>query len=288
MLKILVPALLLAFLPACTASETALNGHPESVAEEDDVFYVACIGQSMTPTEKDGDGFITTLNRRGRVISQNAFPGIKLDAPKGAKIEDGVLYVADVDRIVGINLRLGAIVRVFDFSSTGTKYLNDIEEEDGFLYVSATDIGKIFRANLRTGGYEELRTNEPLNSPNGLAIDDGVLYVAEFAQDANGNPAGKIKAIPLAGTGEHIVSVIYNVPGLYDGLELDDEEDLFGNETEYLYFSDWAQGTVKKLNLRTREVRDATSIPMRGPADFIIEDDRLWVPVMIEKKIIID
>jgi len=292
LIKILVPAFLLAVLPACTASETVLNGHPESIAEEDDIFYVACIGQAMTPTEKDGDGFIATLNRRGRVISQNAFSSVKLDAPKGSKIEDGVLYVADVDRIVGINLRVGTVVSVIDFSATGTKYLNDIDEEDGFLYVSATDIGKIFRANLRTGTYEEIRTSEPLNSPNGLKIDHGLIYIAEFATDAAGNPAGKIKAIPLNGVGARPVSVVYNVPGLYDGIALEDEEDLFGNETDYLYFSDWSAngkpGTVKKLNLRTREVRNATNIPMNGPADFILEDGKLWVPAMLDKKIVID
>ena len=290
--KALAAAAVLAFLPACTASETAINGHPESIAEEHDIFYVACIGQRLAPTEKDGDGFIATLNRRGRVISPNAFPNIRLDAPKGAVIEDGVLYVADVDRVVGINLRLGAVVLTVDFSREGTSYLNDIAEEDDFLYVSATDIGKIFRISLRNGTYEEIPTAEPLNAPNGLAIEDNVLYIAEYAKDAAGAPVGKIKAIPLFGTGPRPVSVIYNVSGLYDGIEIEDEEDLFGNETDWLYFSDWAEngrpGAVKKLNLRTREVKDVMGrVPVNGPADFIIEDDRLWIPAMLDRKIVI-
>lgn len=288
----LAAAAILAFLPACTASETAINGHPESIAEDDDIYYVTCIGQQLTPTEKDGDGFIATLNRRGRVISPNAFPQIRLDAPKGAVIEDGVLYVADVDRVVGINLRLGAVVLTVDFSREGTKYLNDIAEEDDFLYVSATDIGKIFRINLRNGAYEEIPTAEPLNAPNGLAIEDNVLYVAEYATDAAGAPAGKIKAIPLLGAGARPVSVVYNVSGLYDGIAIEDEEDLFGKEADWLYFSDWAEngkpGAVKKLNLRTREVKDVLGgVPANGPADFIIEDDKLWLPAMIDKKIVI-
>lgn len=288
----LAAAAIFALLPACTASETEINGHPESIAEDDDIYYVTCIGQKLAPTEKDGDGFIATLNRRGRVISPNAFPQIRLDAPKGAVIEDGVLYVADVDRVVGINLRLGAVVLTVDFSREGTKYLNDIAEEDDFLYVSATDIGKIFRINLRNGAYEEIPTAEPLNAPNGLAVEDNVLYVAEYATDAAGAPAGKIKAIPLLGAGARPVSVVYNVSGLYDGIAIEDEEDLFGNETDWLYFSDWAEngkpGAVKKLNLRTREVKDVLgSVPANGPADFIIEDDKLWLPAMIDKKIIV-
>lgn len=291
-LKILAALATLAFLPACTASETPLSGHPESVAEDDDIFYVACVGQKMSPSEKDGDGFITTLNRRGRVLSANAFPGVKLDAPKGAVIEDGVLYVADVDRVVGINIRLGAVVWNADLSATGTKYLNDIVEDDGFLYVSATDIGKIFRLNIRNGACEEIPTAAPLNAPNGLALENGLLYIAEFATDASGAPAGKIKAIPLAGTGPRPVAVVYDVPGLYDGIAVEDEEDFFGNEDDFVYFSDWAAngkpGAVKKLNLRTREIKNVTNVPVNGPADFIIEDGDLWLPAMRDRKIVID
>lgn len=280
-------------LPACIAKEIPLNGHPESVAEDDDIFYVTCIGNSMNPTEKDGDGFVVTLNSRGKILSENAFPGITLDAPKGATIEDDVLYVADVDRVVGINPRLGVVTRVIDLSKEGTKCLNDLVEDDGFLYASATDINKIFRINLRDGAYEELITATPLNAPNGLDIDDGTLYVAEFAADADGRPAGKIKAIPLrGGNGPRPVTVIYDVPGLYDGILVRDEEDLFDDETDYLYFSDWAAngnaGIIKKLNLRTREVENATRIPANGPADFIIEDGEIWLPAMLDRKIHID
>lgn len=289
-------AALAAFVPALPSlADVEINGHPESVAEDDNIFYVACIGQKLTPTEKDGDGFIVTVDDDGDIISPNAFPQVRLDAPKGAEIEDGVLYVADVDRVVGINIRLGTVVFTVDFSREGTKYLNDIVEDDDFLYVSATDIGKIFRVSLRDGSYEELKTAEPLDSPNGLAIEDDVLYVAEFAK-AHGAPAGKIKAIPLRGVGPRPVFVIYNVSGLYDGLEIEDEEDLFGNETDWLYFSDWAEngkaGAVRKLNLRTREVKDVMTgftgvVPANGPADFIVEDGKIWLPAMVDKKVII-
>ena len=92
-----------AVLPACAANSVSFDGHPESVAEDDDVFYVACIGKTMAPTEKDGDGFIATMNARGKILSPNAFPNVRLDAPKGAIVEDGVLYVADVDRVVAVS-----------------------------------------------------------------------------------------------------------------------------------------------------------------------------------------
>lgn len=292
LLNILAALFSLALLPACVAKEISLNGHPESVVEDDDIFYITCIGDKMTPNDKDGDGFIATVNARGKIISPDAFPSVTLNAPKGTAIEDDVLYVADVDRIVGINLRNGTVAQVIDFSKEGTKYLNDLAESDGWLYVSATDINKIFRVNLCDGSYEEVVTAEPLNAPNGLDIEDGTLYVAEFATDANGNPAGKIKALPIRGNGPRPVTVIYDVPGLYDGIIVCEEEDLFDNETDYLYFSDWTAngqpGVVKKLNLRTREVENATRIPANGPADFIIEDDEIWLPAMLDRKVHID
>lgn len=285
-------AIALVCLPACASSETAINGHPESVVEEDDIFYVTGIGQKLNPTEKDGDGFITTLNSRGKVIADNAFPNVKLDAPKGTVVEDDVLYVADIDRVVGINLKTGTVVQIIDLSKEGTKYLNDLVEDDDFIYASATDINKIFRINLKNGSYEEIETNEPLNAPNGLDIEDGMLYIAEYASNPDGTPAGKIKAIPLNGSGKRIVSVIYDVPGMYDGIVVYEEEDWLGNESDWIYFSDWAAngkpGAVKKMNMRTREVKNVTTKPINGPADFIIEDDTLWLPAMIDKKVIID
>lgn len=292
LLNSVIAAIALSLTSACTATEISVNGHPESIVENDDIFYISCIGQTVNPTEKDGDGFIMTVNPRGRVLAANAFPGIKLDAPKGLVVEDDVLYVADVDRIVGINPKLGIVTQIIDLSKEGTKYLNDLVESNDYLYVSATDINKIFRINLRNGSYEELVTTEPLNAPNGLDIDDGVLYIAEYAKDANGNPAGKIKAVPLNGNGPRPVAVIYDVPGLYDGILVCEEEDFFDNETDYLYFSDWAasgkNGVVKKLNLRTKEVENATRVPAAGPADFIIEDGEIWLPAMLDRKVHID
>lgn len=272
---------------ACSAKNIPVNGHPESVAEEDDVYYVAVVGKQLEPTRKDGDGFILKVNSRGKVLCPNAFPQVKLDAPKGAIVEDDVLYVADVDRIVGINLRTGAQVCNVDMASTGAQFLNDIVEDDDFLYVSATDINKIFRINMRTWKFEEISVSAPLNAPNGLAIEDGFLYVGEYASDADGKPAGKIKKLPLAGNGPRPVSVVYDVPGMYDGLVAREVEDVFDRETHYLYFSDWTSKSVKRINLQTGTAETVTELPVNGPADFIIDDDKLWLPAMAEQKVLV-
>lgn len=278
-----------AVIPAlgCSARSISVDGYPESVAEEDDNYYIAVVGKQLEPTRKDGDGFIIKVNSRGKLLAQNAFPNVKLDAPKGAVVEDDVLYVADVDRIVGINLRSGTQVCSVDMSSTGAKFLNDIVEDDDFLYVSATDINKIFRICMRTWKFEEIPVSAPLNAPNGLAVEDGFLYIGEYGSDARGKPNGEIKKVPLNGNGSRPVSVVYDVPGLYDGLVAREVENIFGQETHYLYFSDWASKSVKRINLKTGEAEDVTETPVEGPADFIIDDDTLWLPAMAEQKVLI-
>lgn len=289
--NLVIGILLLPFVSACAATTVPVGGYPESIAEDNDIYYVAVVGKTFEPTKPDGDGFIASLNSRGRVLSENAFPNVKLNAPKGALIEDDILYVADINRIVGIHLRTGTAVVTVDMASTGTRFLNDLAEDDGMLYVSATDINKIFRIDMRTWKFEEFPIAEALNAPNGLAIEDEMLYVAEYATDGAGKPAGKIKAIPLNGIGERNVSVVYDVPGQYDGIVIKERENIFGQDVKYVYFSDWAaggkSGAVKELNLRTREVKSVETGPVSGPADFIIEDGKLWLPAMADKKIVI-
>lgn len=271
------------------AFPTAIAGYPESVAEEDDVYYVANIGQSLAPMDQDGDGCILKLNWRGKILSTNAFPGVALDAPKGLLIEDDVLYCADVNRVVGIDLRTGTQRVVFDLSKTGARFLNDLVEEDGFLYVSATDIHAIFAINLRTGTYEQLQTATPIDAPNGMDIEDGVLYVAEYS-NREGKPLGRIVSMPLVSASPRPVTVVYAAQGALDGLQVEDEDRWFGRpDDSVVYFSEWGadgkSGAVKKYNLRTREVEVLNDEPIFGPADFILEDGRVVVPAMGEKRV---
>lgn len=258
--------------------QTVLPGHPESVAEKDGIYYIACIGKEMTPTVKDGDGFIATMDKSGKILSSNIFPDVKLDAPKGAVIDNGVLYVTDIDRIVGINLKTGKQVKNIDLSQEKMVFLNDLAEEGGILYASATDINKLFTVDPVSGKYIEFRTKQPLRGPNGLICDGATLYVAEYAA-ANGAPQGQIKAVNLQ-TGD--VSVIVSQPGQYDGLNKEDG---------FLYFSDWEMngkpGAIKKVKLNSPStILPATSVPAEGPADFIVEDGVIWLPSMVDKRIL--
>jgi glucose/arabinose dehydrogenase len=101
--------------------------------------YVANIeGKS---DEKDGKGFISKMTPDGKVTTLQWVTG--LNAPKGMSIYKNKLYVADLSRIVIIDIASGkpAFTEV-----DGAQFLNDISIDDkGNVYASDSRSGKIYR-----------------------------------------------------------------------------------------------------------------------------------------------
>src|SRR6476620_9450413 len=90
------------------SSDTILKV-PESVlySKSDKVLYVANIDGK--PDEKDGKGSISKLGLDGKMIQADWVTG--LNAPKGMAISGNSLWVADVDRMVEIDIQTGKIKR---------------------------------------------------------------------------------------------------------------------------------------------------------------------------------
>ena len=55
--------------------------------------------------EKDGNGYISRLSPDGKVVSAKWVTG--LNAPKGLRSAGGVLWVADIDEVVAIDIGSG-------------------------------------------------------------------------------------------------------------------------------------------------------------------------------------
>src|SRR5689334_2244123 len=81
------------------AQDAGAFTYPESLNSDGKFLYVSNIGNGG-PTGKDGDGYISKLTPDGKLISRTFFGG-KLNAPKGSAIIRGVIYVADIDQIIG-------------------------------------------------------------------------------------------------------------------------------------------------------------------------------------------
>src|SRR4051812_22417171 len=105
--KILIAALLVFSLNGASAHNGNCNKsgvkeltgfkNPESVIVHKDHLFVSNTGEKLDPTTKDGDGYISMLNRKdGKMIEEKFISG--LNSPKGMYVKRNVLYVTDIDK----------------------------------------------------------------------------------------------------------------------------------------------------------------------------------------------
>jgi DNA-binding beta-propeller fold protein YncE len=171
---------ILAAASAAGAAETwAVDGldTPESALfdAERGVLYVSNITGDIL--ERDGTGYIARMSPEGEMLTRNWVEG--LDAPKGLALSGNTLYVADIDRLVAIDVDAGAITGIW--TAEGAVFLNDTAvDEDGRVYVSDTLANRIHV--LADGALSVLAEGDALKHPNGLAISDGVLLVASWGE----------------------------------------------------------------------------------------------------------
>ncbi len=184
---------------------------PESVIydRKRDLFYVS--NMNMEPRLKDGNGFISKMDRVGNINDLRWIQG--LSSPKGMAITGDTLFAADVDELVMMNIVTGEIIEKIPIA--GAKMLNDISSDrEGNLYIADTDAAKIYRYS--DGKVTEWLT-EGLNGPNGLLIDGNRLLVASQGSNdfASIDLATKTRTL-LTGEITHADGIAYTgIPGYY-------------------------------------------------------------------------
>lgn len=282
-------AAFLALLTACTpppalpasapARARVITGfaHPESVASDGHRFFVSNMGTELDPLKKDGDGFISEVDADGQIVALRAFA--PLDAPKGMAVVGRVLYVADIDRVVGFDIPGRA--RVLEIASPGVAcgtLLNDLAvESDESLLVTDTLAGTVYRLRLADHSLSEIASH--LDGANGIVVDPvaRVAYVAGIGRRFAG---GDLFTIPLGGGAARRLGTAH---GLFDGIAL-----LSSGE---LVVSDWVGLTGPRSGTLTRYAADgrwrgALTLPepLHGPADFFYDRAReqLWIPRTVD------
>jgi hypothetical protein len=178
---------------------------PESVEyyADEDVYLVTNINGS--PFAADDNGFISKLNPDGSVVALKWIDGasndVTLNAPKGAAIVGGDLFVADRDQVHVFELPSGK--QKESITIEGSTFLNGITPgPEGSVYV--TDSGYIDGFNpsgtdaiyqVWSGGkYEVVFKDKEMGHPNGIWDDDGRLVYNTFGTgelftfDISGNP----------------------------------------------------------------------------------------------------
>ncbi len=254
---------------------------PESVAVAGGDVFVSNLGVKLEPSAKDGDGFISRLDRAGNVKTLKWAD--KLDGPKALIVVDGVLYVADIDRVLGYRVRDGKQVFALDMAATGSVFLNGFARYDNRrLLLSATDIGKVFVIDLPKKSFSEMQFDTPPKGPNGMKKAGSRLMVVEWGTDSL--PNGNIKTYRLEGMTAKLEKAYDLTPsGYFDGVV-----DLGANRW---LISNWVKfepaGMLQMLDTRTGKASAvAMKSPIAGPADLFLDDQgKLWLPGMMEGKV---
>jgi hypothetical protein len=163
------------FGPALTPvwNLTAGFASPESAfydAASNAVFVSSINGQIL---EKDGNGYISRLSPDGKVVAEKWATG--LHAPKGLRSARGVLYAADIDEVVGFDIKSGK--EASRVKIDGAVFLNDLATApDGTIYVSDSTALKIFEVRNGTASVF-VEGGKQVEQPNGLLVDGGRLIL---------------------------------------------------------------------------------------------------------------
>ena len=206
---------------------TAGFASPESAyydAASNAVFVSSINGQIL---EKDGNGYISRLSPDGTVVAEKWATGVH--APKGLRSARGVLYAADIDTVVGFDIKSGK--EVSRVKVEGAVFLNDLATApDGTIYVSDSTALKIFE--LRNGMSSVfVEGADVVEQPNGLLVDGGRLILGTIgpapvpgaARGGGGArgpaPSGHLYAFDR--TSKQRTLVTMEPVGGIDGIELD-------------------------------------------------------------------
>ena len=244
------------------ASDTSLRT-PESVLFDKmrNVIYVANV--NMNPWEKDGNGFISKLDMRGRILTLDWVKG--MNGPKGMGIVGNSLYVADIDEVIEIDIESSQIVKRYIVEGTPT--LNDITVKDGVVYISGSDSNKIFA--LKNGQVSLLLEGE-LGRPNGLlAESDRLLMITSNSSQLESIDLNTLERKILVGGLGHGDGIVPAGDGHY----------LASSWRGELFFisSDWQRTPL--LDTRDAEINAAD-------IDYIIDKNLLLVPTFFDNRVV--
>ncbi len=242
---------------------------PEStlVGPTGNLIYVSNINGA--PTEKDGNGFISTISPDGKLIKADWATG--LNGPKGMSVVGDTLFVADIDELVAIDVASGSVRK--KYPAKGAKFLNDIAvDAKGRVYVSDMAGNAIWRLDGETFG--KWLESADLKSPNGLVVKGNHLIVGCWGVMINGF------ATDVPGHLLQVSLVDKKISNLGDGSSVGNLDGLeILSDTEFLA-TDWMAGKVLKINVsgQAQQVFDLN----QGSADlgFSAPLKTMFVPMM--------
>lgn len=237
--------------------------NPESVVYDSvkNVLYVSNAWGNVG--FKDGKGLISKVGLDGNIIQKDWVSG--LNAPKGLGLYKNFLYVADIDELVKINIKLGKVVA--RFKAPNAKFLNDVVvSQAGKVFVSDTATNEIYTPSGKA--LKVWLKDDKLENPNGLYISGKNLIVASWGVMTDGfktKVPGHLKKVSLSK--KKVESLGNGTPiGNLDGLEWYSFNSYFATDWMIgkLLFIDSATGKTTLLKKLVPGSADLTYIPSRN------------------------
>jgi sugar lactone lactonase YvrE len=279
----LVATLLVASLASAAAAAEGFE-LPESVVQDQETGAIYCSNVGGTEAtldavvKKDGNGFISRISATGAIEVRKWLPHAEdpaLDGPKGMAIVGTILWVADIDRVVGYDLDSGRQLSSFDLTDKNVTFANDLVEIDGTLLLTDTAGDQVLQlagADRGTITGVEIIEKGIFGGANGIAVDGkGMLYLATYPVGTMPAAGGMVRRFTYGGSMDQRSRLPFAV-GAWDGVAV------AGDGT--VYASDWTSAGVWKLAPGGEPEQIAKD--MKGPADLCLLRDgsALLVPQM--------
>ncbi|EKD41330.1 MAG: hypothetical protein ACD_73C00766G0002 [uncultured bacterium] len=260
---------------ACAQQPKLLWTQSEGIKQPESVVYspahkaIFVSNINGEPLGKDGNGYISMLNLKGRNLASPWMEG--LNAPKGLAVSGSHLYVADIDRLVVINIDKSTIEK--ESPIAGAKFLNDVTAApNGDIYISDMMDNAVYVLKNET---IELFLQDPkLEAPNGLHFINNKLYLASWGIIKEGFSTTKMG---------HILEIDPSTKSIIpfgEDKELGNLDGLFVVPGQFSLASDWMHGFIYKIQNK-KEAAKILDLG-QGCADisYIPEEKILLVPEM--------
>jgi len=251
---------------------------PVCVTQYGGFLYLSNSGNHFGLSVEDGDGYISRVRSDGSQQDPTMKFITGLNNPRGIYVIQGTLYVCDINRLVGFDVRPLApspprkIVDISFANENVTQLTGIASFSDNLVYLTATDINAIFEVNLSTGQYQKWME---ISAPSGILIDNNQMYISSMGTDSL--PNGKLGVIDMR-TKQY--TQLIDDEGYFFGLALNDKR---------LYYSDWVQfakrGIIKWVDLDTKSTGQLRLTQrIGGPADFHFDsrNDLFIIPAVLE------
>jgi len=261
--------------PLRVVSDRTVGGFvfPESIGCDagEKVLYVGSFGGTeLKPADKDGKGYISKVALDGKVLEQRVFSET-MNKPKGIWVAGNRLWVADIDGVwlFDTKTRQGRKLAI-----PGIEFANDVAVSGGTLYVSDNRSDQLFTvapADFLGGAAPKVAaawSKKDVN-PNGVwPAKDGSLLMAGFV--GPDKPRG-LFAMDKAGNIRALGQPIGRLDGLY---EMRDGS---------ILSTDWNTGSLFRWTPAGGV--EILAKDFKGPADFCVMDDTVYVPDLVKGEI---